>query len=637
MGKLPQDELYADLFCKAFRAVQSMDTDYFRNYIDFIAPMPAAFSLVELRAQYVGRIPNQQARCAVAAEIYRIVVGERPHYFSRLIDLKWLSDPSVQTAALIVYIVNEVRLGADLRSVDLSRASAASPEEIAQFSDNVRDVNILCLRGCKPLDSTVALISNRCRYLREIDLTGCSLLSDASCDAIGSTCKELQRLSLESCLKISDAGVNDIARNCMALTALNLKKCQLVTDESLTAIGEACQHLRELTLGWMQQITDRGVYTFASYASVKSMRTLDVSACRKIGDDGVIGIAERLTNLTDLNLFYCNKITDRGAISVTHNLFKLTSLSLADLYQITDHSLHFDRDGDGRPVVDANMLNDIRKLDLTDCNRLTDFGLASVVTRCTGITSLTLAGCVGLTDLCLRMIRVNPVKELVASRQAGVSSNSVDIIRPSDKSQPHSRAAPKHGSPPTPRTWERFGKLRELNISYCATFTDKGIGYIAGTCNALTGIDISGCTRLTDEAIRLLSASCPCISSMKMAYCHGMTDASLHHMAQGLWIEILDASHCARISDEGIIVLVGRCNGIRCLKLAWCRKITDRAMACLASECKHMQLLDVSAIREEQITGKALTLVCKANPTVDIVRDSHLAASHRTAPSVPEV
>jgi len=56
-----------------------------------------------------------------------------------------------------------------------------------------------------------------------------------------------------------------------------------------------------------------------------------LSACRKIGDDGIIGVSERLTNLTELNVYYCNKITDRGCLAITHNLILLNTLNLADL------------------------------------------------------------------------------------------------------------------------------------------------------------------------------------------------------------------------------------------------------------------------------------------------------------------
>ena len=162
-------------------------------------------------------------------------------------------------------------------------------------------------------------------------------------------------------------------------------------------------------MNWMPIVTDRGMFTFATYCNATALTRLDISACRKIGDDGVMGIAERMTNLTDLNLYYCNKITDRGCLGVTHNLWRLERLVLCDLYQITDRSFHFDREGDGRPAVDAHMLESITALDITDCSRVTDFGLASISARCTNITELKLSGLTRLTERGAELLVREPI------------------------------------------------------------------------------------------------------------------------------------------------------------------------------------------------------------------------------------
>ena len=131
-----------------------------------------------------------------------------------------------------------MRQGADLRRVDLSRAHDCSPDEITVFSDHVRDVYSLFLRQCSVLDSTISLVGQRCRYLRELDLTGCSALTDAACEALGKSCKDLQRLSIAGCSKITDEGVSDIARSMgNSLTALNLNRCQYVCDDSHTLVN----------------------------------------------------------------------------------------------------------------------------------------------------------------------------------------------------------------------------------------------------------------------------------------------------------------------------------------------------------------------------------------------------------------
>lgn len=358
-----------------------------------------------------------------------------------------------------------------------------------------------------------------------------------------------------------------------------------------------------------------------------------------------------------MSLYYCNKITDRGCLAVTHNLIKLQKLSLADLYQITDTALHFDRDGDGRPVIDASMLKTMTDLNLTDCNRITDYGFASIITRCVQLSSLTLAGCISLTDKCLEMIRTNPVDPTPGrivpkqatlydrlakerdneEKQHTLGDNDSEERSGSSMVSLSSSSPKKSRWPAIIPNWTRGDKLMTLNIAYCSNMTDKGVECIAATCKSMTAIDISGCTKMTDEALRLLATCCSCISNVKMAYCHNMTDVSLHHMAQELWIETLDVSHCTRISDVGIHTLVGRCNGITELRVSWCRHVTDRSMHFLAKECRHMQLLDISAISNESITERAIDRVREFNPTISVVRDSHLHKKQSKAETgVPE-
>jgi hypothetical protein len=103
---------------------------------------------VELRPEYVGRIPNQLYRVHVACDMYKIVVGQKPNYFSRLINLEWLSLSDITTPSLVVYLINEVRQGSDLRSVYLSRCANSTSTEIETFSDHVRDVYTLNLHNC---------------------------------------------------------------------------------------------------------------------------------------------------------------------------------------------------------------------------------------------------------------------------------------------------------------------------------------------------------------------------------------------------------------------------------------------------------------------------------------------------------
>ena len=145
IGKLPQDDTYSDLFCDAWRAAEEINPKYFNDYVDMMADLPTAFSLFgEGTSRY---------RIRVAADVYKVVVNERPHFFSRVINLQWLYE--VSTPEMVVYIVNEVKDGADLREVDLSVAPDVTGEEMERLSDYVRDMMDLSLYGCGPTDNNL--------------------------------------------------------------------------------------------------------------------------------------------------------------------------------------------------------------------------------------------------------------------------------------------------------------------------------------------------------------------------------------------------------------------------------------------------------------------------------------------------
>ena len=582
IGKLPQDDTYGDLFCDAWRAVEDIDPKYFSKHVDFIADLPTAFSL------YGEGTSN--TRIQVAADVYRTVVKERPNFFSRVIDLQWLFE--IKTPAMVVYLVNEVKDGADLRDVDLSVAPNATCDEMERLSDYVRDVMNLSLVNCRPVDATLQTIVSRCHYLRHLNLAGCTSISNEACTIMSKNCQALESLSLDGCRDISDEGLSDLALRCTRMENLNLNHLHLLTDNSLTALGETCHRLRDFSMCWMPSVTDRGMFTFATYCNATALTRLDISACRKIGDDGIMGIAERMTNLTDLNMYYCNKITDRGCLGVTHNLWRLERLVLNDLYQLTDRSFHFDREGDGRPAVDAHMLEAITELDITDCNRITDFGLASISARCTRLTKLCVSGVTRLTERGAELLAREPINGEA-----------------------------------------RGDKLEILNLTFCQLLGDKAIGLFAPGLGNLAHINLTGCTKVSDEGIKMLTECCPCIQILNISHCRLVTDRAMFLVSQEFWVEGLDISYCPRISDEGVCMVLRSSPGILSLNVAWCRKLTDRTVEQLMENCKSLKTFNITAL--ENITSDAISALKGTNKLVHVV--SVELTNHASESSVSSV
>ena len=97
-----------------------------------------------------------------------------------------------------------------------------------------------------------------------------------------------------------------------------------------------------------REISDSGVYAFATKCFVPKLKSLDLSFCSSISDDGVAAVAEKCTNLEYLNVAGLHRVTDSAARHITHNLWKLRTLNLEDLHLVTDAIFHFDAVKDGR-------------------------------------------------------------------------------------------------------------------------------------------------------------------------------------------------------------------------------------------------------------------------------------------------
>ena len=102
-------------------------------------------------------------------------------------------------------------------------------------------------------------------------------------------------------------------------------------------------------------MTDAGIYALATTCAQSKLRSLDVSFCASLSDDGVSAVAERCAALEYLNLSGLHRVTDAAALRVTHNLWRLRTLCLEDLHLITDAIFFFDAKKDGRAAARQQM------------------------------------------------------------------------------------------------------------------------------------------------------------------------------------------------------------------------------------------------------------------------------------------
>lgn len=94
------------------------------------------------------------------------------------------------------------------------------------------------------------------------------------------------------------------------LRTLDMTDCYALEDEGLQVIATHCSQLQFLYLRRCVRIGDAGLQYIAYYCS--GLKELSISDCKKVTDFGVCELAKIGTNLRYLSVAKCDKISDVG-------------------------------------------------------------------------------------------------------------------------------------------------------------------------------------------------------------------------------------------------------------------------------------------------------------------------------------
>ena len=144
--------------------------------------------------------------------------------------------------------------------------------------------------------------------LRQLELSGCTHLTDSSLAAIGRYCPRLEQLDLTRCLGVSDIGINHIV-------IPSLHSLLLFADSQLRSSS------------------------YEAIASNPSWRSLDFCGHSNLSSRDIISIVDACGhNLEYLNLTWCVELTNEVITHILESktLGKIKYLSLFGLKNLTD-------------------------------------------------------------------------------------------------------------------------------------------------------------------------------------------------------------------------------------------------------------------------------------------------------------
>lgn len=116
--------------------------------------------------------------------------------------------------------------------------------------------------------------------LRSLLISGTDVLTDSAVEEIVTACRCLQHIDLADCKSLTDRTVNVIAQHCTShLTTLVMDGCTLVTDASVEALARVAKVLCTLNVAKCFHVTDAFIVALMESSVAPSLRELFVTGC----------------------------------------------------------------------------------------------------------------------------------------------------------------------------------------------------------------------------------------------------------------------------------------------------------------------------------------------------------------------
>ncbi|KDO27206.1 hypothetical protein SPRG_07455 [Saprolegnia parasitica CBS 223.65] len=256
---------------------------------------------------------------------------------------------------------------------------------LLSLSEHCKVLQYIDVSGCDHItDAGLSWLGLGCAALTHVDVSGCSKLTDYALRALAEGCLQLATLDISHCVRMSDVGLHLVSLGCHELSALRMKGLVLASAHAaeplgLAALGLRCTQLQHVDLTKCVRVDD----TALRKLRWQHLLTLTLTQCTKISSDGVSALAAHCVQLTALVLNECTLVDDHALASIGRHLRQLETLKLRNCDRISSGGLQ-------RVCRGCHLLT---SLDLTGCGLIDDMGLLAI---CDGLVKLQYLWLVGL-------------------------------------------------------------------------------------------------------------------------------------------------------------------------------------------------------------------------------------------------
>ncbi|KAF8009215.1 hypothetical protein BT93_J0260 [Corymbia citriodora subsp. variegata] len=241
-------------------------------------------------------------------------------------------------------------------------------------------------------DMGIFLLSEGCKVLESIQLSGFSKVSDAGFASFLHSCKNLKKFEVRNSQSLSDLAFHDLTEAPCSLTELGILSCNLITSETVKKLAFS-SNLEVLDLAGCRSVADSSFY---SISSLKMLNTLDLAGA-DITDSGMSTLGRGSAPIRRLSLRGCRRVTDKGISQLLLSggvIGKtLSSLDLGYMPYVSDKAIH--------AIAVGGVV--ITELCIRSCSYVTDSSMEALARKGSlengsrPIRRLDLFSCVGLS------------------------------------------------------------------------------------------------------------------------------------------------------------------------------------------------------------------------------------------------
>lgn len=229
-------------------------------------------------------------------------------------------------------------------------------------------------------------IQNVSRPLKVLKIDNLSKLHPTSLNWICTGLPSLEDVSLAGVKTLTTSHVEALLCSCPNIKHLMLDRSRNVSSDALITIARlpmGKHKMKELSVSHIAKgISNSSVHGL--FLNCHSMRKLDLSKNTGITDDAFIDLQGTMgcaKTLQILNISHCNQVTSYGVASVTSYCRKLEYLDISSIVHVNDTAL----------TVIAGCCGHLRSLIANDCISITDIGIINVCKHCKHLTEVQLS------------------------------------------------------------------------------------------------------------------------------------------------------------------------------------------------------------------------------------------------------